>query len=351
MELFTVLSKKEQVAEAIRNKIISGNIPPGTRLGKVRELAGMFSVSTKIIIDAFDILEAEKLISRNSGRGVFVRRSHSKDTMEVCLLGYMSSTRGDTYFLNLSRIAYPPFLHKNFSFITRTIPFVAVHDDNHLDHELKKLEQHLHVDCFLINAPPLNKRQIKMCLQLKTPVIFIGDFVGGLYPEVPFNQITGDNYWAGASSVQQLVDRQACKELTLYSGSMDHYFYRRFYEGVLQTGEKLGVKIHLIEIPKGTSSLPEAKRNKCYLGKISSAIDKGYLECPGINAGTDNDTLQTAFAACGKNPDIYHGEFCGKSFEKFFDVIYDRIKVVVAEPDNYKKFRLKTDVELQLLSK
>ena len=67
MELFTVLSKKEQVAEAIRKKIISVNITPGTRLSTVRKLATMFSVSTKIIIDAFDILEAEKLIKRSTG--------------------------------------------------------------------------------------------------------------------------------------------------------------------------------------------------------------------------------------------------------------------------------------------
>ncbi len=351
MELFTILSKKEQVAETIRNKIISGNIPPGIRLGKVRELATMFSVSTKIIIDAFDILEVEKLIIRNSGKGTFVRRPHSKNMLEVCLLGYMnhSSPNKDIYFSNLSRIAYPPFLNKNFSFITRTIPFDEVYDDKHLAHELKKLEQHMHVDCFLINAPSLTKQQIKTCIETNTPVFFIGDFVGGLYPEYSFNQITGDNYCSGESSIRQMVDMLNCRELTLYSGSMEHYFYRRFYEGVLQSGKELDVKINLIEIPKGASWLSKDRKYKCYLDKVSSAINKGYLDCPGINSGVHNEVLKAVLASCNKTPSIYYGEVCSKSFEKFFNIIYKRINTVVAKPNNYKKIRLKLDIKLQLL--
>jgi len=73
MSLFTVLSKKEQIAEKIRSHITRGKICPGTKLGSVRRLASDFSVSTKIILDAFDILEEQGFLRRQTGKGVFVK--------------------------------------------------------------------------------------------------------------------------------------------------------------------------------------------------------------------------------------------------------------------------------------
>ncbi|MFA7231351.1 MAG: winged helix-turn-helix domain-containing protein [Victivallaceae bacterium] len=348
MELFTLLSKKEQIAEAIKAKVNTGKIAPGTKLNSVRELAGMFSVSTKIIVDAFDILESERFIRREAGKGVFVRGKFSGDVLDICLLGYRIMPKNDAYFSNLVRIAHPPFLHNGFSFIVRTIPWSEVCDDAHFEYELKKIEQHLNIDCLLISAPSLNKKQISNCLKLKMPVIFIGDFSAGLYPDMPFNQITGDNSWLGECCVRQLVERTGCRELTLYSGSLEHFFYRKAYEGALLAGNELDAQIHLIELPKGVSGFSAEKQAKCYRDHIGMAAEKGWLKFPGLNIGLLEDGIEDALSDFGSDQNVYHGESCEKSFERFFGAIYSRIEAVANNSSDYKKIRLKTDIKLEL---
>lgn len=350
MEMFTLLSKKEQVAEAIKKQIVSGKIAPGAKLNSVRELADKFSVATKIIVNACDILEAEKFIRREPGRGIFVRGRSPEDVIDVCLLGYRIFQKRDVYFSSLARIAYPPFLHDGFSFTVRIVPPVAAFDDERFVHELKRIEKHMNVDCLLINAPSLNKRQIAACMKLKTPVIFIGDFSAGLYPDMPFNQITGNNASIGYSSVRQLAAMTGCKELTLFSGSLEHYFFRKCYEGALQASNELDIKLNLVEVPKGSSELSVEKQGEFYLERIRHAASEGWLDCPGINAGIPQERLQDAFDLCNCNPAVYHGETSEASHGKFFDLIYERIKAVVAYPAIYRKITFKPEIKLQLIN-
>lgn len=350
MELFTVLSKKEQVAEAIKNQITSGKIASGIKLSSVRELAEMFSVSTKIVVDAFDILEAEKFIRREPGRGIFVRGRMPTDIIDVCLLGYRIFQKRDVYFYSLAKIAYPPFLHDGFSFTVRIVPPVAAFDDERFVHELKKIEQLLNVDCLLINAPALNKKQISACMKLKTPVIFIGDFSSGLYPDMPFNQITGDNVVVGDSCVRQLVASTGCRELTLYSGSMEHYFYRKTYEGALQAANELGIQVHLVEIPRGASDYPIEKQRKCYFERFKNASEAGWLNCPGIDIGINQERLMDVFTKSNCSQYLYCPEACEASYRTFFDIIYERIKAVVAYPADRKKLILNTEIKLKLVN-
>lgn len=349
MEMFTLLSKKEQVAEAIKKQIVSGKIAPGAKLNSVRELADKFSVATKIIVNACDILEAEKFIRREPGRGIFVRGRSPEDIIDVCLLGYRISEKRDVYFSSLARIAYPPFLHDGFSFTIRIVPPVAAFNDEQFIHELKKIERHSNVDCLLINAPSLNKKQIFACMKLKTPVIFIGDFSAGLYLDMPFNQITGDNAAVGDSCVRQLSMMTGCREFTLYSGSLEHYFFQKFYEGALQAGNELDIQLNLVEMPKGSTGFPIEKQLECYLEQIRTAQAKGWLNCPGINAGISEEGLQMALAACNCSPAIYHGNTCETSYGNFFNMIYKQIQAVVAYPADYKKIIFKPEIKLQLV--
>jgi hypothetical protein len=350
MELFTLLSKKEQVAEAIKKQIVSGKTAPGTKLSSVRELAESFSVSTKIMIDAFDILEAEKFIHREPGRGIFVRGRSPEDVIDVCLLGYRMSQGRDAYFSDLAKIAYPPFLHNGFSFTVRIVPPVDAFDDERFVHELTKIERHLYADCLLISAPSLNKKQISACIKLKTPVIFIGAFSSGLYPDMPFNQIMDDNVAMGYDSVRQLKIATGCRKLTLYTGSVEHYFYRKFYEGVLKAGNELDIQINLVEIPKGASKFSIEKQLECYIERILHAKQEGWLNDPGIDSGISHDRLREAFTACNCNQTVYCVDTSDASYVNFFDIIYERIRAVVNCPDEYKKIKFNPAIKLYLSS-
>jgi Bacterial regulatory proteins, gntR family len=348
MEAIALLSKKEQIAALLEVQILKGKISPGEKLNSVRLLASKFSVSTKIIIDAFNILEHKRLIRREHGNGVFVRAKTADDTIDVCLMGYQIFKSQNSYFTNLARIALPPFLHEKFGFVIRIVPGRADLTDKQFEYEMKKVEQHLHVDCLLINAPTLNKKQIAICMKLKTPIIFIGDFSAGLYPELPYNQISGNNSWLGTETVRQATELENCRELTLYSGSMDHYFYRKFYDGALNEARRLGVELHLIEMPKGiTSSIPVGKRAKIYRDKIAEAKANGWCNCPAISAGIKEKMLLDTFASHDINVPFYQGKECEKSFEELFETIYARIETVVKNPQDYKKIRLKPKINVE----
>jgi Bacterial regulatory proteins, gntR family len=349
MELLAVTTKKEQVAEFLRKLLVSGKIVPGGKLLSVRALADKFSVSRMVIVDALDILDSEMLITREPGRGVFASKSNLRHTIDVCLFAYQVRPQRDLYFTNLVRMTQPPFLHEGFSFNIRMIPENSNVTYQHFLQELTKIDKYMDVDCLLMNVPFLNKQQITACMKLNTPVIFIGDFSAGLYPELPYNQIAGDCAWIGQSTIRQIADLEQCSELTIYSGSMEHYFNRNFYDGALNEAKGLGIELHLVEFPKGiTSSSAESEQWTIYQDKVKAAVGKGWHKCPAIiSGGISDELLLNAFSGYDIDVAIYDSKECEKSFEQFFETIYTRIETVVNNPEDYKKIRFKSKINVK----
>ncbi|MCR5664044.1 MAG: GntR family transcriptional regulator [Oscillospiraceae bacterium] len=62
----------EQVKDGFRRLILSGALPPDTRLPSVRELAASLAINPNTIQRAYRELEAEGCISTAPGRGCFV---------------------------------------------------------------------------------------------------------------------------------------------------------------------------------------------------------------------------------------------------------------------------------------
>ena len=349
MALLTAISKREQVADYLRKQLVNGKIAPGAKLLSIRALAEKFSVSRMVITEAMNLLEAEQLIVREPGRGVFASKHNFKNNIDVYLLGYCIKTNRDLYFSRLARIAHPPFLQDGYSFMVRTVAPTAQTLHQHFLQELKKVEQ-LPVDCLLISAPELTKKQIAASVKLPMPVIFIGDFSAGLYPEIQYNQIAGDNVWQGQETVRQLVEMENCRELTLYAGSMEHYFYQRYYEGAMNEAKRLGIELHLVEFPKGiTTSIPVAERAAIYQEKVNMAQAHGWCNCPAIQLGLDllaNNLLLDTFINCKINVPFYYSDECEKSFDHFFEKIYRRIETVVNNSQDYEKIRLKPKINV-----
>ncbi|MBN1890390.1 MAG: FadR family transcriptional regulator [Thermoflexales bacterium] len=76
----------EQMAEAIQESILSGQMEPGAALPTEPELAGQFGVSRAVVRDATRILMAQGLVEVQHGRGVFVTRSQNEAFGEALLL-------------------------------------------------------------------------------------------------------------------------------------------------------------------------------------------------------------------------------------------------------------------------
>ena len=343
MQLFALQSKKEQLAEALKSRIVSGKVTVGAKLSSVRDLANRFKVSTKIVVGALDLLEAEQLIEREAGRGVFVRSCSTNANIEVCILSWNVNISSDVYFNNLARISHPPYLREGFNFTVRTVPFFRGATTSHFAQELQRFDKTYHTDCLLIHAPNLGSSKIKACLSLKTPVIFIGDFSHGLDSDIPFNQITGDNTAIGENCVKKLIKEKGAKELVLYISSLQHYFCRKFYEGVLNVAKASGVKIHLVETPKGFSTLAFQEQNKIFSKLIKDNNIGKLLDVPAVNGGAPDNFLKEQMKLGTVHQNIYCCENSENYMQRFYSTIFKEIKRLARTPDKTRKIILKED--------
>lgn len=336
MGMFTVLSKKEQVAEAVKQRICGGKIPAGTRLESVRALADAFKVSVKVVMDAFDLLEAEKFILREPGRGVFVRGRGSK-ALEVGVLGFGVGIDSNDYFRQLAAIASPPNLREGFNFLVRAVSTSGDLSDEAFADELRRFRGAMNADCLLINAPNIGRKRVELCLKQRIPTIFVGDFSEGSYPEIEYHQITGDSRAVGRLSMRQLLAVERPAAATLFSGSLERYFFHEFYEGCKDVAEN--VTLHLVEFPKGVSStIPEAERGPIYRAKLQAAARAGQLDCPALNGGLPEKRLLQAFAELGTKPTaLYHADTSPEERRRFLDAIYVKIQAVMDNPDQFGK--------------
>ena len=66
-----------QVAEQIRRQILAGHLAEGEQLVSVRDLAGQLKVNPMTISKAYGLLEADGLLERRRGVGLFIARVRS----------------------------------------------------------------------------------------------------------------------------------------------------------------------------------------------------------------------------------------------------------------------------------
>ena len=66
------VSRYHRIAEALRERITSGELAPGTRLPNQRALAREFGVTLMTLRQALELLERQGLITRRHGLGTFV---------------------------------------------------------------------------------------------------------------------------------------------------------------------------------------------------------------------------------------------------------------------------------------
>src|SRR5689334_12656794 len=74
-----------QISQSLREAIISGELPTGTRLPTERALARELGVNRTTVMNAYNELASEGLIEGHVGRGTLVRRNsylHQEDSFD-----------------------------------------------------------------------------------------------------------------------------------------------------------------------------------------------------------------------------------------------------------------------------
>lgn len=63
----------EQLSDILRNRILSGDVSPGSALPTEHQLMQTYEVSRSVVRQAMQVLEWERLVTRTRGKGTFVR--------------------------------------------------------------------------------------------------------------------------------------------------------------------------------------------------------------------------------------------------------------------------------------
>ncbi|CAL9513935.1 GntR family transcriptional regulator [Streptomyces sp. enrichment culture] len=69
-----VPSRRDAIADELRERIVTGRLKPGERLPSEAHLASQYRVSTPTLRNALAVLQAEGLIEKTHGKGNFIRR-------------------------------------------------------------------------------------------------------------------------------------------------------------------------------------------------------------------------------------------------------------------------------------
>jgi len=346
METQPVLSKSRQVLESLRKAIREGALPPGSRMESIRDLSARFSVSTKTITSALEELSAENLIRREHGRGIFIRNRQEKSLHEIVLAGIHSNHIRGRYFDFLCRLAQPPNRRPDFNFTIRSLGTTADNRKN-FELDLRKQIEYMNADCILISAPSLEKNEIRICMKLPVPVIFLGDFRAGLYPAQDFSQVTGDNVKTGSDAIHKLYSQTGANQIIAFSGSMEHYFNHYLMEGVMDAAKKIGIKIHHIEFPKGFGSRCEPEeQNRILRAHFARLLNASMMDFPILDLGV-GELIDRGFSLIRHPGVVYSAEPSASGCFNFFQTINRQIDTLIENAADHKKFCIEMDTVLK----
>lgn len=88
-----------QIAADLREKIVSGEFAPGTKLPSEHELVETYGVSRPTVREAVDVLRGEGLVVSEHGRGVFVRPPSNIQRLARARLSREARGRNEGAFL------------------------------------------------------------------------------------------------------------------------------------------------------------------------------------------------------------------------------------------------------------
>ncbi|MGW0506183.1 GntR family transcriptional regulator [Micromonospora sp. NPDC003241] len=93
--------RHEQIAADLRARIMSGDLPAGSRLPSIPTLVQQFDAATATVQRALAALKAEGLLHSEVGKGVYVRH---RQALPIEAMAYVAPSTGD-YSYHLLRVA------------------------------------------------------------------------------------------------------------------------------------------------------------------------------------------------------------------------------------------------------
>ena len=184
-------AKYLQIADAIRQNIQSGILPPDSKLAIEDTLMEQYQAGRNTVRHAVALLEKEGLLIRKQGSGTYIRSQKREKTMTI---GVMA-----TY---LSEYVFPMMTARlGYRFLIRSTR-------NRIDEERKLLQQFIDspVDGLIIHAsksafPNPNLELYQTLSNLNIPFLFLCTY----YPNLSAPAVTTDDFQGGYLAAETLI--------------------------------------------------------------------------------------------------------------------------------------------------
>jgi len=272
--------KHEAIYQSLLELIEKSCRKKQAKLPTEQELKNLYSVSVHTIRKAMNRLELNGKIYRVQGRGCFISQTNQPHR-DKCLYFFLYNcdTEND-YYKTLIKITTEAHLQKGFTFFLRVVPPSSVCTEESFIEEIKRIENTYGVDGILVHSPKLKEKEVSKLASINKPVIFIGDFSSGPFPEVQINQIVGDTSSMCRTAIDHLASK-GCHHIIHLSGSQKHYFNREVHEDVAKCCLFHGINLHLLDFPVGVHSLDENQFKSLSVDLIN-ANPQLFKSCDGI---------------------------------------------------------------------
>jgi hypothetical protein len=280
----------DQVVAHLERAIMTRELKPLSRLQSTRDLACTFGVSQKVVITALDRLEEKRLVRRVARSGVFVSEQATDPKVTDALIFAFGDNPERNPFINrICGVVSSDAARGKIDFFSRhvTLSYERLRDRDYmlrrLDGEVARLSKQFRPDVALVMGPAFDHDDVAKCLELPFPLLFVGDFKDGDFPDLSYNRL-GFSFDFYDEPVRWAAKRGA-KRVTLMHGIgvEQSQYLTAALASMQRMGEKAGVEVKLIQVSDSHSD--DAEKQKAGLAAaakqyaISDDADVIVLDC------------------------------------------------------------------------
>ncbi|MCI8625052.1 MAG: substrate-binding domain-containing protein [Lachnospiraceae bacterium] len=191
-------AKYLQIADAIRQNIQSGILPPDSKLAIEDTLMEQYQAGRNTVRHAVALLEKEGLLIRKQGSGTYIRSQKREKTMTI---GVMATYLSEYVFPMMIQGIEEETARLGYRFLIRSTR-------NRIDEERKLLQQFIDspVDGLIIHAsksafPNPNLELYQTLSNLNIPFLFLCTY----YPNLSAPAVTTDDFQGGYLAAETLI--------------------------------------------------------------------------------------------------------------------------------------------------
>ena len=272
-------SKSKHVVKVLRKNIIEGKFPAGMPLKSIRVLANEFGVGRQVIHSALQTLEGEKLVKSQPRRGYIAKGNPVHSSRGIYLLAF-GALENHFYLNKILQMTSPLGVFHDYNLSTRLVSIQDATIPGMWEHELRNAEQVHGVDFLLVHSSRLTRKQIESTLRLSIPVIFLGDFESGCFPDLPICQVVENGSVQTPPLCLEYLQSQGCRKIAMLTFSNDAFYNRELSANAIKASDRLGQRLDILSL-EDTGSLSTHEmiidRYRQLVGKIPEDTDGLFL--------------------------------------------------------------------------